>query len=104
MGFKNYSIRLLRTIDYKKPEFYDAVYLPRHVKEKIVETYETSDLKREHKAVIVGYLKNNYDKNEEFCRFGMSVFLKRLDTLDKIRGTNWKQTIPELAEMLEGYY
>jgi MoaA/NifB/PqqE/SkfB family radical SAM enzyme len=104
MGFKNYSIRLLRTIDYKKPEFYDAVYLPRHVKEKIVETYEKSDLKREHKAVIVGYLKNNYDKNEEFCRFGMSAFLKRLDTLDKIRGTNWKQTIPELAEMLEGYY
>jgi MoaA/NifB/PqqE/SkfB family radical SAM enzyme len=103
MGFNNYSIRLLRTINYGKPEFYDMVYLPRHVKEKIVETYENSDLKREHKAVIVGYLKNNYDRSEQFCEFGMKTFFDRLDMLDKLRGTDWKKTIPELAEVLQSY-
>jgi MoaA/NifB/PqqE/SkfB family radical SAM enzyme len=99
LGFDKFSFRLLRS-----PESYDLKWYPREAKDKIIRAYDECNLKIQHKAMTVGYIKNTYNtQTEEECAKGIQRFVARSDALDKLRGTDWKATFPEVVELLKEY-
>jgi len=79
------NIRIL-----SNPDMLDAKHLPKQAKLGIINTYSTSKHK-DKISHLVNYLNNNidYDNNPYSC-------VEFLEKLDKIRGTNWKETFVEL--------
>jgi hypothetical protein len=98
LGYKNFTYHLVHW-----PRLYDIKYLPSDVKKKIIDRYNESDLATVHKSVVVGYLKNNMNVPEEQCKKVINLFIDRMDKLDKLRGTDWKETMPDVVELLKDY-
>jgi MoaA/NifB/PqqE/SkfB family radical SAM enzyme len=99
LGHTTFPIRLLRS-----PSCYDLAYLPKEVQLHILEEYSKSDLDNRYKMTTVGYIKNNLDTHVLETRLSViNSFKQRMDTLDRLRGTDWKETFPEVADMLAPY-
>ena len=94
LGFNNFSFRLLRT------DPYDIAYLPDSLKRKVIDIYEKSRLSDKWKGFVCGYLENNMNKYEHLSEHQMTRFVNHMDKLDSIRGTNWKNTFPEVVDLI----
>lgn len=93
------SVRMLRN-----PGHCDIIYLPKDVKKKVIQTYKESNLEERWKNFIITYLENNMETvPDHLCDFNTRNHIEYLDKLDEIRGTNWKQTFPEVTELLKDY-
>jgi len=101
LGYDKYFIRILRS-----PQAVDMAYLPRKIKEKVINDYEGSNsLPHFHKTHVSGYLKNNFDLvDEEKAKAHLASFARYMESLDKIRGTDWKSTFPEIVKLMQDYY
>jgi len=101
MGYDRYFIRILRS-----PKAVDMAYLPRKIKEKVINDYDGSNfLPHFHKTHVAGYLKNNFDLvDDEQAKQHMNSFVRYMEGLDKIRGTDWKATFPEIVDLLKLAY
>jgi hypothetical protein len=98
IGYDKYVFRLLRS-----PEVVDIANLPRAAKEKVIEDYEKSDLPAFYQAYVVGYLKNNLDKyTDKEANAKMLNYTNWMNSMDKIRGTDWKSTLPEVVDLILG--
>ena len=93
------SVRLLRS-----PQHSDIMFLPRSVKLKVIETYRQANIEDRWKNFIISYLENNIDAvAEDVCVRTVAQHLNYLDRLDEIRGTDWKNTFPDVVELLKDY-
>ena len=89
-----------RILNY--PWEYDIAYLSKKIKNKILNVYEKSSIDSYNRALVIGYIKNNYDKHtDEESEKQIILFKKRMDKLDEIRKTNWKKTFPEIVRLLD---
>lgn len=94
-----YSFRLLRA-----PPHANIGLLPRDVKLKVIDVYQQSNLPMKWKNFLCSYLQNNMDiHTEEACIRSTKDHISYLNTLDELRGTNWKKTFPEIVELLKDY-
>lgn len=97
LGYDKFSFRLLRS-----PECYDLAWYPTPIKDKILAAYDACGLHARYKAMVVGYIKNTYTKHSEIeCYRGLRRFITRMDTLDKLRGTDWRATFPDTVDLLK---
>ena len=93
----DFSFRFL-----KNPVGTNIALLPRHLKLKMIDVYQNSNLPNKWKNYLIGYLENNLDTySEELCIKSVNDHIIYLDKLDSIRGTNWKKTFPEIVELLK---
>jgi organic radical activating enzyme len=101
MGYEKYFIRILVS-----PKAVDMAYLPRKIKEKVINDYDGNNaLPHFHKTHVAGYLKNNFDVIDDGkARAHMNSFVRYMEGLDKIRGTDWKSTFPEIVDLLKLAY
>jgi sulfatase maturation enzyme AslB (radical SAM superfamily) len=73
--------------------------LPSEFKLELIE-YFTKHIDQSEKAkLIVPYLKNHMDSKLENIE-AIKDYIKFMDYLDTTRNTNWKQTLPEVSELL----
>lgn len=94
-----YSFRILRS-----PAHSNIALLPKEAKLKVIDVYQQSSLPIKWKNYLCGYLQNNMDTyTEEECIKSTKKHIEFLDKLDELRGTNWKKTLPEVAELLKEY-
>jgi hypothetical protein len=99
-GYTQFVNRLLRS-----PPQVDIINLPRSIKEKVIEIYEQSGIDGFDSKHVVGYLKNNLDAyTDEECRPKMKAFLAYMNSLDKVRGTDWVKTFPEVYKLISDFY
>lgn len=101
MGYDKYFIRILRS-----PQAVDMAYLPRSIKEKVINDYEGSNfLPHFHKTHVAGYLKNNFDLvDDKQAHDHLMKFARYMESLDRIRGTDWKSTFPEIVKLIQDFY
>jgi hypothetical protein len=101
MGYDKYFIRILNS-----PKPVDMAFLPRKCKEKVINDYDGSNfLPHFHKTHVAGYLKNNFDLvTEEEAKKHMGTFVRYMESLDRVRGTDWKSTFPEIVDLLKLAY
>jgi MoaA/NifB/PqqE/SkfB family radical SAM enzyme len=101
MGYDKYFIRILRS-----PHAVDMAYLPRSIKEKVIRDYDGNNaLPHFHKTHIAGYLKNNLDLvTDAEANIHLARFVRYMESLDKVRGTDWKSTFPEIVKLIADYY
>jgi hypothetical protein len=83
----------------RNPSCYDIAYAPRALREFVREEYEKSDIPDKYKKQIIGYLDNNIP-DELQQKTQIYAFVDRMDKLDSIRSTNWKETFPEIAKRI----
>jgi MoaA/NifB/PqqE/SkfB family radical SAM enzyme len=96
MNFSHISIRTLRA-----PAHLDIANLPPSIKEKVIETYQKSGLPDRYQFPVVGYLKNNMNQvTEEQGKQKLQGFVAYMNSLDKLRGTDWKVTFPEVVALI----
>jgi pyruvate-formate lyase-activating enzyme len=83
------------------PTMFDMKWLPREAKIQAIERYKNSNIGDDNSRMTVGYLQNNLDlpENPEM----LSLFVKRMDSFDRVRKLDWKNTFPEVAEMVKRY-
>ena len=101
MGYDKYFIRVLVS-----PRAVNMAYLPRKIKEKVINDYDRNNyLPHFHKTHVAGYLKNNFDLvSDEEGKRHLNQFVNYMEGLDRIRGTNWKETFPEIVDLLKLVY
>jgi MoaA/NifB/PqqE/SkfB family radical SAM enzyme len=98
-GFDKFSFRFL-----KFPAHMNIAFLPDHLKDIAIKTYEESNLSEYWKNYNIAYLKNNYGVHSaEVCESYARQHIAYLDKLDELRGTDWKKTFPEIADLLKEY-
>jgi organic radical activating enzyme len=95
LGFTDFRFRLLRN-----PAVYDLQWLPKKQKEIILNSYEKTNLGNKNTKALTGYLNNTLNKSSEPMT---RQFVGHMNSLDKIRGTNWKQTMPDVAELVKDF-
>ena len=99
-GYTNFVNRLLRS-----PSQVDIRNLPRSIKEKVIQIYEDSGISGYDSKHVVGYLKNNLDTyTDDECRPLMAQFINYMNSLDRVRGTDWTKTFPEVYKLIEDFY
>jgi hypothetical protein len=81
-------------------------YLPRSIKEKVIRDYDGNNaLPHFHKTHVAGYLKNNLDLvTDEEANIHLARFVRYMESLDRVRGTDWKSTFPEIVKLIADYY
>lgn len=100
LGYTQFQNRLLIY-----PEQVNIVNLPRSIKEKVINIYENSGISGFDSKHVVGFLKNNLDTyTDEECKPKMKAFLTYMNSLDRVRGTNWVQTFPEVYKLIADFY
>jgi len=94
LGINKFSFRLL-----SHPSCYDLANLTPNVKNEIIEMYENSNVPIQHKSLIVGYLKNTMHKYTlDECDTHAQDYIKRMNKLDQLRGTDWVDVFPGVLE------
>lgn len=100
LGHDLFPQRLLRS-----PAVYDLAFLPPEIKIQILNKYENSNLPSRYKNITVGYLKNTMTRHDNLtCENMVRGYVTRMDSLDGLRGTDWRNTFPEVYELLRGHY
>ena len=93
IGYEHFNFRHLRY-----PIEYDPSILSDDVKKDAIRKYSESTLPLRYKKYMISYLYNSLGSYNERK---VNAFIKRMDKLDEIRGTNWKTTFPEIYEYLK---
>lgn len=89
----------IRTLRY--PAQVDIANLPPSMKLKVIEAYQSSGIPELYQFPVVGYLKNNMNHvTEEQGKQKLQGFVAYMNSLDKLRGTDWKATFPEVVALL----
>ena len=89
----NFNARIL-----SDPYYYDVKILPRDIKLQILEHYYNWKGNRKIIQPLINYIEQHLDYEDlEAVR----IMIKFNDQLDKIRGTNWRETFTELQRGLE---
>jgi pyruvate-formate lyase-activating enzyme len=100
LGYTRFQNRLLRS-----PPQVDIINLPRSIKERVIEIYEESGIDGMDSKHVVGYLKNTLDAyTDEECKPKMKAFISYMNSLDRVRGTNWVETFPEVYKLIDEFY
>lgn len=98
LGYENIPIV---AVTLSSPKILDIGHLPRSIKEKIIQKYDESNLLDSEKKNVVGYLKNTMnDFTDDESRIHIMSFVRYMDSLDHLRGTNWKEAFPDVTKML----
>jgi hypothetical protein len=84
------------------PKWLDLRYLPTSAKNELIEKYtelsKTSNNKHWYK-VTIDMLKKFSD--EKHCQYlYLAQFVRNMDILDKNRNTNWRETLPDVYDLL----
>jgi hypothetical protein len=83
------------------PDWIDIRSLPRSAKQEIIDTYKSlmhhSDVRTKWYMAIIKLLEKYMDY-EHLPR--MKDFVTTMDSLDKIRGTDWRKVLPEVQDLL----
>jgi hypothetical protein len=85
----------------RSPPSYNLAYLNGKAKQYIFDRYEKINLDPIYKGITLGYIKNNFERNSPGMIRG---FVTRMDALDKLRGTDWRGTMPDVVDMLSSSY
>ena len=89
----NYFQRFLYT-----PPGMNITILPASAKQEIIETYEKNlDKTGPTGQAIINHLNNNFDIHDPVA---IKRFVQYMDKLDSIRNTNWRQTLPDVFDLL----
>jgi pyruvate-formate lyase-activating enzyme len=97
MGYDTYSFRMLRA-----PRHNDVANLPDSLKLKMIDVYNNSTLPDRWKNFLCGYLENTLGKyTEDEGRMNVKKHIQFLNKMDELRGTDWKKTLPEIADLLK---
>jgi MoaA/NifB/PqqE/SkfB family radical SAM enzyme len=96
IGFNRFRQRILNS-----PLMFDMKWLPRQAKIDAIKKYAESDIGEENYKLTIGYLYNNINVPENPIM--LKACVDRMDKFDKIRGLNWKNTFPEVADILKDY-
>jgi hypothetical protein len=101
MGYTNHNVRVLRS-----PRAVNIEYLPRSIKEKVIEYYDKDEkLPYDNKTTLTGFLKNTLDAvTDAQGAAHLKTFMAYMDNLDRIRGTDWKTTFPEIAKLINDFF
>lgn len=95
----NINIRFLTA-----PFDFDPKYIPSDLKKKIIAKYRRAAMPDRFKNFVIGFFENNMNvHSEEECTEYMKKFIIYMESLDKIRGTDWKAVFPDIAELLDEY-
>jgi MoaA/NifB/PqqE/SkfB family radical SAM enzyme len=96
LGYDTYSFRFLRN-----PGHVDIAYLPDHIKDKVINIYQQSNLPVYWVNYMVDYFEKYRGKfSDDECMKHLEEFKKYMNKLDEIRGTDWKNTFPEVVDLL----
>lgn len=90
------SFRLLRY-----PDHFDIKYLPKNVKDSVLNYYHKSDDIIARESLVIGHLQRNYDLDDSVCRNKIKEHVYYLSQLDSLRNLDWKKTFPETYELLK---
>ena len=76
-------------------------WLPKKSKLEVINKYENSNIPSKYYLMTTGYLKNNLElpDNEEMIK----LFIKRMDSFDRVRKIDWKNTFPEVVDLIKDY-
>ena len=80
---------------------FDMKWLPRQAKLDAISAYENSNIGQKNWQMTVGYLYNNLDVPENPQM--LHRFVERMDKFDKLRKLDWKNTFPEIADIMKNY-
>lgn len=95
LGFNKLRFRLLRM-----PELFDLRHLHPTQKQKIITRYQNSNVGIKNSRLITGYLNNTMN---EWSESKLKDFVKHMNRLDKIRGTDWKSVMPDVVDLVYDY-
>ena len=99
-GYTQFQNRLLIY-----PDAVNILYLPRTIKELVIIKYQNSGISGFDAKHVVGYLTNNLDTyTDEECKPKMMAFLNYMNSLDRVRGTDWTKTFPDVYNLIYNYY
>ena len=94
-----YYDSVVHTEPLHQPYYLSCQILPRHVKkiitEKFMTLYDKYGAKAERFKTLINFM-NKEDKEKFLC-----VFLDYLESLDKTRGTNFRETFSELSNLIQ---
>jgi MoaA/NifB/PqqE/SkfB family radical SAM enzyme len=80
------------------PNHLDIRILPDEEKERLIESFK--DLPSNHRERLTNFLRNpGYSPSEKI--YYRKYAVDTLDSIDKVRNTNWKDTFPELYSLLK---
>ena len=96
LGFYDFRQRILNS-----PVMFDMKWLPRQAKLDAINAYENSNIGQKNWQMTVGYLYNNLDVPENPQM--LHRFVERMDKFDKLRKLDWKNTFPEIADIMKNY-
>jgi len=82
------SVRILSS-----PDHFDCAWLPRHTKQQLIELY----LEAKMPMHLVRYLEDNLDNYDKGLH---QDFLKFVNKLDDIRGTDWNEVFVDLSKSI----
>lgn len=86
----------------RQPEHFDPKYLPKAAKQHVLSVYNKAEFDH-RKSLVVSHLENNMDADEELCVQQTMAHVKFLNKLDELRGTDWKNTFPEITRLLKAH-
>lgn len=91
----NIAVRLLRA-----PYHFDIKYLLPEQKKAVIEVYKNTTTQKNGKRLVTDYLTEHLRLPEEHCAAKVKEHTLFLDTLDGLRGTDWRSTYPETFNLL----
>lgn len=94
---KEYNINYFQRFLYT-PSMMNITILPESAKQEIIETYENNLDKTGQTGIgIINHLRNNFGGHNPAA---IKQFVQYMDKLDEIRNTNWRQTLPDVFDLL----
>ena len=89
-----------RILEY--PLEYEVTFLSSKIKQKVIDVYAKCNVPQYVSSLLIGHLKKTLnDSNEYESALQIDSFKKRMDKLDELRGTNWKNVFPEIVKLIE---
>lgn len=79
------------------PEDQSLIFLPDEAKKEIIEVYRENNIGPVSQSVC-GFLEQHMGQHRPDL---MKRYVEFMDRLDKLRGTNWKATLPDVYDLLQ---
>ena len=95
LGFNS---MVIRTVHY--PFNSDLVHLTNNQKQKVIDAYKNTNIGSYYTDFFTNYLTSTKDKENSKQ---LEDFVRRMNTLDRLRGTEWKATMPDVADLMKDY-
>jgi len=99
--YSDLGYNIIRQRILNSPVMFDMKWLPKKAKLETIQKYENSNIGRDNYQMTTGYLYNTLDIPENPKM--LSAFVQRMNKFDEIRKLDWKNTFPEVAEMVQKY-